>query len=336
MENSASDKEIIDKINLELQQEEALKEGKFKATSIIGKGTFGIVYKANKENSEEIFAIKRVFQDKSYQNRELEILKELNHPNIINLKYHFYTNDEKGIYLNCVTDYLPQTLSRLQNTNYKSKIQMGPFIAKLYAYQMLLSLKYIHSIGITHRDIKPQNFILDQKTNEIKLCDFGSAKKLINGQKSIAYICSRFYRAPELIFGSTNYDNQIDIWSIGCIIVELVLGRPLFLGNNPSEQLVEIIKILGTPTKEDIYSMNPDLKEHKFPSIKPMPWDKIFKNRKVPEHFIDLISKLLVYNPKVRLTAEKALEHIYFDEIRNIKVVDGKYKDYDIPKNLQI
>ena len=82
--------------------------------------------------------------------------------------------------------------------------------------------------------------------------------------------------------------------------------------------------------------MNPELKEHKFPSIKPMPWDKIFKNRKVPEHFIDLISKLLVYNPSLRLTAEKALEHIYFDEIRNIKVVDGKYKDYDIPKNLQI
>ena len=336
MENSVSDKEIIDKINIELQQEEALKEGKFKAISIIGKGTFGIVYKANKENSDEIFAIKRVFQDKSYQNRELEILKELNHPNTINLKYYFYTKDEKGIYLNCVTDYLPQTLSRILINNYKSKIQMDPFIAKLYAYQMLLSLKYIHSIGITHRDIKPQNFILDQKTNEIKLCDFGSAKKLINGQKSIAYICSRFYRAPELIFGSTNYDNQIDIWSIGCIIVELILGRPLFLGKNSSEQLVEIIKILGTPTKEDIYSMNPELKEHKFPSIKPMPWDKIFKNRKVPEHFIDLISKLLVYNPKVRLTAEKALEHIYFDEIRNIKVVDGKYKDYDIPKNLQI
>ena len=178
MDNSIKDKEIIDKINIELQQEEAIKEGKFKATSIIGKGTFGIVYKANKENSEEIFAIKRVFQDKRYQNRELEILKELNHPNTINLKYHFYTKDEKGIYLNCVTDYLPQTLSRIIINNYKSKIQIDPFIAKLYAYQMLLSLKYIHSIGITHRDIKPHNFILDQKTNEIKLCDFGSAKKL--------------------------------------------------------------------------------------------------------------------------------------------------------------
>ena len=331
-------KELIDKINLELQQEEALKEGKFTAISIIGKGTFGIVYRAKKDQSDEILAIKRVFQDKRYHNRELEILKELKHPNIINLRHYFYTKGEKDdeIYLNCVTDYLPQVLSRILSVNFQTRKQLDPFIAKLYAYQMLLSIKYIHSIGITHRDIKPQNVLVDQKTNKIKLCDFGSAKKLVKGQKSLAYICSRYYRAPELIFGSTQYDSQIDVWSMGCVIGELVLGRPLFPGDNPSDQLVEIIKILGTPTKEDIISMNPQFQEHKFPSIKPTPGEKIFKNRKIPEHFVDLISKLLVYNPKIRLTAEKALEHVYFDEIKNIKNNDGKYGDYDIPKDLEI
>ena len=341
MENSAQDKnkETIDKINLELQQEEALKEGKFTALSIIGKGTFGIVYRAKKNQDDEILAIKRVFQDKRYHNRELQILKELKHPNTICLRHYFYTYGEKKdseIYLNCVTDYLPQTLSRILSINYQSRKQLDPFISKLYAYQMLLSIKYIHSIGITHRDIKPQNILVDQKTNIIKLCDFGSAKKLIQGHKSIAYICSRYYRAPELIFGSTNYDSQIDVWSMGCVIAELVLGRPLFPGDTPSDQLVEIIKILGTPTKDDIISMNPQFKEQKFPPIKPTPWEKVFKNRKIPEHFIDLISKLLVYNPKVRLSAEKALEHIYFDEIRNIEINDGKYKGYAIPKDLQI
>ena len=341
MESSAPDKnkEIIDKINLELKQEEALKEGKFTALSIIGKGTFGIVYRAKKDESDEILAIKRVFQDKRYHNRELQILKELKHPNIIGLRHYFYTYGEKKdseIYLNCVTDYLPQTLSRILSINYQSRKQLDPFIAKLYAYQMLLSIKYIHSIGITHRDIKPQNILVDQKTNIIKLCDFGSAKKLVQGQKSLAYICSRYYRAPELIFGSTNYNSQIDVWSMGCVIAELVLGRPLFPGDTPSDQLVEIIKILGTPTKDDIISMNPQFQEQKFPPIKPTPWEKVFKNRKIPENFVDLISKLLVYNPKVRLNAEKALEHIYFDEIRNIKVNDGKYKDYNIPKDLQI
>ena len=141
MESSASDKnkEIIDKINKELQQEEALKEGKFKAISIIGKGTFGIVYRAKKDQSDDILAIKRVFQDKRYHNRELEILKELNHPNIIKLKHYFYTKDENKeteVYLNCVTDYLPQTLSRILSINYQSRKQLDPFIAKLYAYQM--------------------------------------------------------------------------------------------------------------------------------------------------------------------------------------------------------
>ena len=331
-------KEIIDKINIELQQEEALKEGKFTALSIIGKGPFGIVYRAKKENSDDILAIKRVFQDKRYHNRELEILKELNHPNIINLRHFFYTKgkDESEIFLNCVTDYLPQTLSRILIINYQSRKQLEPFIAKLYAYQMLLSIKYIHSIGITHRDIKPQNILVDQKTNKIKLCDFGSAKKLIQGQKSLAYICSRYYRAPELIFGSTNYDSQIDVWSMGCVISELVLGRPLFPGSSPSDQLVEIIKILGTPTKDDVISMNPQFQEQKFPPIKPTPWEKVFRNRKIPDHFIDLISKLLVYNPKVRFTAEKALEHIYFDEIKKIKVNNGKYGEYCIPNDLQI
>ena len=340
MESSPQDKnkEIIDKINIELQQEEALKEGKFTAISIIGKGTFGIVYRAKKENSDDILAIKRVFQDKRYHNRELEILKELNHPNIINLRHYFYTKgkNESEIFLNCVTDYLPQTLSRILSINYQSRNQLEPFIAKLYAYQMLLSIKYIHSIGITHRDIKPQNILVDQKTNKIKLCDFGSAKKLIPGQKSLAYICSRYYRAPELIFGSTNYDSQIDVWSMGCVISELVLGRPLFPGSTPSDQLVEIIKILGTPTKDDIISMNPQFQEQKFPPIKPTPWEKVFRNRKIPDYFIDLISKLLVYNPKVRLTAEKALDHIYFDEIKKIKISDGKYGEYCIPNDLQI
>ena len=341
MEKSLPEKneEILAKINKELKQEEALKEGNFTAISIIGKGTFGIVYRAKKEQSDDILAIKRVFQDKRYHNRELEMLKEIKHPNIINLKYYFYMKGERNeeeIYLNVVTDYLPQTLSRILSINYQSRKQLDAFIAKIYAYQMLLSIKYLHSIGITHRDIKPQNILVNKKINKIKLCDFGSAKKLIKGQKSLAYICSRYYRAPELIFGSTNYDSQIDVWSMGCVIAELVLGRPLFPGDSPSDQLVEIIKILGTPTKDDIFSMNPQFQEQKFPAIKPTPWEKVFKNRKIPEHFVDLISKLLVFNPNIRLTAAKALEHKYFDEIKKIKVDEKKYEGYDIPKDLEI
>ena len=345
MENlpQQKDQDLIAEINKELQQEEALKVGKFTIISIIGKGTFGVVYRAKKDDSNELIAIKRVFQDKRYKNRELEILKELNHPNIINLKQYFYTKNNKkeegepDIYLNCVMDYFPTTLSRILNINFQSRKQLEPFIAKLYAYQMLLSLRYIHLKGITHRDIKPQNILVEQKTNKIKLCDFGSAKKLIQGQKSLAYICSRYYRAPELIFGATDYNSQIDVWSMGCVISELVLGRPMFPGDSPSDQLVEIIKILGTPSKDDICSMNPHFQDQKFPDIKPIPLEKIFKNRIIPEHFLDLIGQILVYDPKKRLTAQKALEHTYFDEIRNIKKNnEGKYGEYNIPNDLEI
>ena len=336
------DKKLINEITIELKQEEALKKGTFSILSIIGHGTFGVVYRAKEEKTGEIFAIKRVFQDKKYKNRELEILKELNHPNVVNLKHYFYTKTEKEgkepeIFLNCVMDYFPQTLSRILSVNFQSRKQLDPFIAKLYAYQMMLSLKYLHSKGIAHRDIKPQNILVEPKTNKIKVCDFGSAKKLIQGQKSISYICSRFYRAPELIFGATDYTNQIDVWSMGCVISELVLGRPMFPGATTSDQLVEIIRILGTPTKDDICSMNPHFKDHKFPDVKPIPFEKLFKNRIIPEHFLDLLSKLLVYNPQIRLTPEKVLEHAYFDEIKKIdKNHGGKYKEYDIPLDLEI
>ena len=339
--SSEESKDLLNEINKELLQEEALKNGKYTALSILGKGTFGVVYRAKEEKSDDFIAIKRVFQDKKYKNRELDILKELNHPNIISLKHFFYTKVENGqngleIYLNCVMDYFPQTLARILSTNFQSRKQLEPFIAKLYAYQMLSSLKYLHSKNIAHRDIKPQNILVNPKNNKIKLCDFGSAKKIEQGQKSIAYICSRFYRAPELIFGATDYTCQIDVWSIGCVITELVLGRPIFPGATTSDQLVEIIRILGTPTKDDICSMNPHFKDHKFPDIKPVPFEKILKNRIIPEYFLDLISKLLVYNPTKRLTAEKALEHPYFDEIRKIEKNNGKYKEYDIPTDLII
>lgn len=117
---------------------------------------------------------------------------------------------------------------------------------------MFRSLAYIHALGICHRDIKPQNLLVDPSTHILKLCDFGSAKKLIKGEPNVSYICSRYYRAPELIFGCTDYAPAIDVWSVGCVIAELMLGQPLFPGESGVDQLVEIIKVLGTPTREQI------------------------------------------------------------------------------------
>jgi serine/threonine protein kinase len=112
-------------------------------------------------------------------------------------------------------------------------------------------------------------------THQVKLCDFGSAKVLVKGEPNISYICSRYYRAPELIFGATEYTTAIDVWSAGCVLAELLLGQPLFPGESGVDQLVEIIKVLGTPTREEIKCMNPNYTEFKFPQIKAHPWHKV-------------------------------------------------------------
>ncbi len=190
----------------------------------------------------------------------------------------------------------------------------------MYAYQMLRGIGYIHACGICHRDIKPQNVLIDPNNHLLKLCDFGSAKKLIKGEPNVSYICSRYYRAPELIFGNPDYSNQIDVWSVGCVVAELMLGHPIFPGDNGVDQLVEIIKKLGTPSKEMILAMNPNYTEFKFPMIKAQTWSKVFMSKTDPLA-IDLISTLLVYDPLIRKTPYDALRHEYFDELRTEKTV---------------
>jgi glycogen synthase kinase 3 beta len=248
----------------------------------------------------------------------------LRHPNVVLLKNYFYQSQDKKrddgtmeeeTYLNLVLEFVPETVYRITRQHTKVR-QLPPLICvKLYVYQMLRSLAYLHSCGICHRDIKPQNLLVDSRTHVLKLCDFGSAKALVAGEPSVAYICSRYYRAPELIFGSTEYTVAIDVWSAGCVAAELLLGHPLFPGESGVDQLVEIIKVLGTPTREEVEAMNRAYTEFKFPQIKPYPWGKIFRSRTPPEA-IDLISKLLQYVPSMRVTAIEACAHSFFDEIR--------------------
>jgi len=153
-------------------------------------------------------------------------------------------------------------------------------------------------------------------THQLKLCDFGSAKILVRSEPNISYICSRYYRAPELIFGATDYTTAIDIWSMGCVMAELLLGQPLFPGESGVDQLVEIIKVLGTPTREEIHSMNPNYTEFKFPQIKAHPWAKVFHKR-MSHDALDLISHLLMYSPNLRYNGLEACCHVYFDELRD-------------------
>jgi len=287
---------------------------------VIGNGSFGVVYQAKLVPSSDEIAIKKVLQDKRFKNRELQIMRLVSHPNVVDLEAFFYINGEKPaqkdeVYLNLVLEYVPETVYRASRHYAKLKQPMPMLQIKLYMYQLLRSLAYIHSLGICHRDIKPQNLLLNPSTGVLKLCDFGSAKILVAGEPNVSYICSRYYRAPELIFGATNYTTNIDIWSTGCVMAELMMGQPLFPGESGIDQLVEIIKILGTPSREQIKTMNPNYMEHKFPQIRPHPFAKVFRPRTAPEA-IDLVSKLLEYTPSARLSAVEAMVHPFFDELR--------------------
>ena len=135
-----------------------------------------------------------------------------------------YTQGEKQdeLYLNLVLEYVPETVYSISRHHQKSKLPLPLLYVKLYLYQLSRALSHIHALGICHRDIKPQNLLVNPENQQLKLCDFGSAKALVRGEPNVSYICSRYYRAPELIFGSTDYSTAIDIWSEGewfCILL---------------------------------------------------------------------------------------------------------------------
>ncbi|KAF3438328.1 hypothetical protein FNV43_RR21090 [Rhamnella rubrinervis] len=299
----------------------------YMAERSVGQGSFGVVFRAKCLETGETVAIKKVLQDKRYKNRELQTMRLLDHPNVLTLKHCFFSTTGKDeLYLNLVLEYVPETVHRVIKHYNKMNQRMPMIYVKLYTYQILRSLSYIHCcIGVCHRDIKPQNLLVNPHTHQVKLCDFGSAKVLVKGEPNISYICSRYYRAPELIFGATEYTTAIDMWSAGCVLAELLLGQPLFPGDSGVDQLVEIIKVLGTPTREEIKCMNPNYTEFKFPQIKTHLWNKIF-NKRMPPEAVDLVSRLLQYSPNLRCSALDAMTHPFFDELRepNTRLPNGR------------
>lgn len=199
----------------------------YMAERVVGHGSFGVVFQAKCLETGETVAIKKVLQDKRYKNRELQTMRLLDHPNVVSLKHCFFSTTEKDeLYLNLVLEYVPETVNRVIRHYNKMNQRMPLIYVKLYSYQIFRALAYLHnSIGVCHRDIKPQNLLVNPHTHQLKICDFGSAKILVKGEPNISYICSRYYRAPELIFGATEYTTAIDIWSGGCVLGELLLGQ---------------------------------------------------------------------------------------------------------------
>ena len=293
----------------------------YKIERVCGNGSFGIVFQGKILHTGETIAIKKVYQDRRFRNREFSIMSLLDHPNIVKVRHAFYTTGEKldEIYLNLVMNYVPENLNRLNKSYFEKKEQIPLFLIKLYCFQIARALNYIHNKKICHRDIKPQNILLDPQTNRIYICDFGSAKLLKRDESNVSYICSRFYRAPELLLGNEYYTTSIDIWSFGCVVAELFKGKPLLRTENKDEQINKIMECLGGPKEEDLAIIIDKPAAHELAKstkgIKAKNFADVLPN--CPPEIIDLISKILIYNPRKRLTAVEIMAHPAFDELKN-------------------
>lgn len=211
----------------------------------------------------------------------------IKHPNIVSLKYFFenvveveyltyrksnvliwFLNSTRQIYL----DFIKIGINILTIFLFMSSKYLKVY--QILIYQLFRGIAYLHFHGICHRDIKPENLMIDTPMNALKIGDFGrflfklfSAVKLVPGEPHISYICSRYYRAPELILGWKLYSYSIDIWSAGCILAELLQGDPIFIAPTSIDLFCEIAKILGTPTKVDLDEMNPAFSTFSFPIL---------------------------------------------------------------------
>ncbi|XP_003748463.1 glycogen synthase kinase-3 beta-like [Galendromus occidentalis] len=288
----------------------------------IGKGTFGTVQKICTPDGEH-YAMKQVDFDPRYKNREVSIMRILDHPNCVRLHYYYLDRDPyMELSVRLIMDLFPTSLSAVIVQNRRKREDIPEFYIRLYLYQLLRGVAYMHSEEIAHRDIKPQNILIDPARGRLKLCDFGSAKQLKEGEINIAYICSRFYRAPELILGNVKYDCSIDTWAVGCVFAEMFLLRPIFLGESSLEQFTEIIRILGTPTPEQMEKLHPmfpkDLKKRS-----PISLHKHLRRTNCQS--LSLLIKLLQYAPDKRIRCWDAMAEPYLDELRKpgLRLPDG-------------
>jgi len=256
--------------------------------------------------------------------REISLLKELNHPNVVRLHDIIHTENK----LTLVFEYLDVALKKYQNENVG---KIAKQIMKSFLFQFLKGLACCHENKILHRDLKPQNLLINKQKGELKLADFGLARAVGIPVKNFSHeVVTLWYRPPDVLMGSKHYPSTIDIWSTGCIFAEMAIGKPLFPGSSNDDQLLRIFKGLGSPNEEtwpgvvelksDYKTAYPHFPGHKLQELVP----------DLDSQGYDLLGKMLQYDPNKRITAKQALEHQYFSEFP--KEVSSKTKKISIGK----
>ncbi|RVD89506.1 uncharacterized protein DFL_000510 [Arthrobotrys flagrans] len=281
----------------------------------IGEGTYGVVYKARDlRHGGRFVALKKIRLEQEDEGvpstaiREISLLKELNtNENIVRLHNIVHADGHK-LYL--VFEFLDMDLKKYMETIPKG-VPLEPGLVKKFMSQLCSGVKFCHGRRILHRDLKPQNLLIDSNLN-LKLADFGLARAFGVPLRTYTHeVVTLWYRAPEILLGSKQYSTGIDTWSIGCIFAEMVTRRPLFPGDSEIDEIFKIFSILGTPDDSTWPGVSalPDYKTT-FPQ-----WDRkdlATQVKGLDEVGLDLLEQTLVYDPVGRISAKKACEHEYF------------------------
>ncbi|CAN6935552.1 unnamed protein product [Brassica oleracea] len=298
----------------------------------LGSGGYGLVCSAVNSESNETVAIKKIMH--ACENpiqakrtlREIKLLRHLEHENIVGIKdiivppqrdffedvYIAFEMMDSDLY-KVITSY-----EKLTKDHYQ-----------YFLYQILRGLKYIHSANVLHRDLKPSNLLVSVKC-ELKICDFGLARAASETYAMTEYVTTRWYRAPELLLNSSTYTTAIDMWSVGCIFLELMTGRPLFPGRDHVHQFCLILELIGSPTEYDIGSLNDSAKQY----LRQLPWfdrqSLYLKFPNVPYSAIDLVEKMLKFDPRQRISVEDALAHPFLETLHDITDEPVCTKPFDV------
>ncbi|KAK9473824.1 kinase-like domain-containing protein [Dipodascopsis tothii] len=317
----------------------------YQILDVIGEGAYGVVCSARHIPSGQAVAIKKItpFDHAMFclrTLREMKLLRYFNHENIISIldiqkpkNYESFTE----VYL--IQELMETDMHRVIRTQNLSDDHCQYFI-----YQTLRALKAMHSANVLHRDLKPSNLLVNANC-DLKVCDFGLARPVAAAEDNqgfmTEYVATRWYRAPEIMLTFKEYTKAIDVWSVGCILAEMLSGQPLFPGKDYQHQLMLILDVLGTPAMEDYYAIKSGkAREYirKLPFKKRVPIAARLPPQTSPLA-IDLVEKMLTFNPTKRISVEAALEHPYLapyhdpDDEPDAPPIPDSFFDFDRKKD---
>ncbi|CAB3407555.1 unnamed protein product [Caenorhabditis bovis] len=299
----------------------------------IGEGTYGVVYKGRNKKTNAMVAMKKIRLESEDEGvpstavREISLLKELQHPNVVGLEAIIMQENRLYLIFEFLSSDLKRYMDQLKKDEYLDKATV-----QSYLFQILQGMCFCHQRRVIHRDLKPQNLLVDAK-GAIKLADFGLARAIgIPIRVYTHEVVTLWYRAPEVLLGAQRYSMGVDMWSIGCIFAEMITKKPLFQGDSEIDELFRIFRVLGTPTElewngvESLPDYKPTFPKWRENYLAEKFIDKKTGKKMIDDNGFDLLQCFLIYDPNDRISSKKALVHPYFDDIDTSSLPAGNFR----------